>query len=235
MQSAVVNQLLDALPSREGRRIVAACEVVELTLAEVIHVPGEQVRYAHFPTRGFISLLVGVTGPGSLEVGLVGREGMFGVALALGMDTSPVRAVVQGAGLSLRMEAVSFRDELKRSSALQHELHRYAFFHITQLAQAAACAKFHMIEARLARWLLLTEDRAHAKHFYVTHEGLAAMLGVRRVGVTTAASAMQARGLIRYSRGLVTVLSRRGLKAVACECYALERESYARTFGAPAL
>jgi CRP-like cAMP-binding protein len=234
MQPAVVNQLLDVLPSRDGKRIVAGCEVVELTLAEVLYVPGEQIRHAHFPTRGFISLLMGGKTPASLEVGLVGNEGMFGVPLSLGMDASPLRAVVQGAGVSLRMDADTFRRELKRSSALQHELHRYAFFHITQLAQAAACAKFHMIEARLARWLLLTEDRARAKHFYVTHEGLAAMLGVRRVGVTAAASAMQARGLIRYKRGLVTVLSRRGLKAAACECYELERQSYAQTFGSPA-
>ncbi len=227
-RAPAVNHLLEALPKSDLRRMLARCETVELVFADVLSTPWQQLGYVYFPTRGFISLIMPIDGPASLEVGLVGDEGMFGVPLALGVDVSPVRAVVQGAGSALRMDAGSFRGELGRSPALQRKIAHYAFVRYTQLAQTAACTRFHVVEARLARWLLMTQDRAHATAFHVTQEFLALMLGVRRVGVTKAASSLQQRSLIRYRRGNITVLDRRGLKAASCGCYAADRDSYAR-------
>ena len=211
--------------------MLAGCETVELAFADVLYSPGERLSHAYFPTRSFISLIMPVDASASLEVGLVGNEGMFGIPLALGVGVSPVRAVVQGAGVALRMDAASFSRELEHSPALRREIDRYVFVHLSQLAQAAACTRYHVVEARLARWLLMTQDRAHANDFHVTQEFLALMLGVRRVGVTKAASALQRRGLIHYSRGDITVNDRRGLKAAACGCYQADRETYGRILG----
>jgi len=223
-----VNYLLKALPASDLRRMMAGCETVELAFADVLYTPTERLRYVYFPTTSFISLIVPVDGSSSLEVGLVGNEGMFGIPLVLGVDISPVRAVVQGAGSALRMDAATFCRELGRSQALQREIDRYVFVQLSQLAQTAACTRFHVVEARLARWLLMTQDRAHADNFHVTQEFLALMLGVRRVGVTKAASSLQKRRLIHYSRGDMTVTDRRGLKAASCGCYKADRESYDR-------
>ena len=227
-RAPAVNRLLEALPTTDLRRVLARCETVELVFADVLSTSWQQLGYVYFPTRGFISLIMPIDGPASLEVGLVGDEGMFGVPLALGFDVSPVRAVVQGAGSALRMGAAHFRRELGRSQPLQRRMDRYAVVRYTQLAQTAACTRFHVVEARLARWLLMTQDRAHASSFHVTQEFLALMLGVRRVGVTKAAGSLQQRSLIRYSRGNITVLDRRGLKAASCGCYKADRDSYAR-------
>jgi CRP-like cAMP-binding protein len=223
--------LLKALPSSDLRRMLAGFETVELAFADVLYTPGERLSQVYFPTTSFISLIMPVNSSASIEVGLVGNEGMFGIPLVLGVDVSPVRAVVQGAGSALRMDAPGFCRELGRSQALQREIDRYVFVHLTQLAQTAACTRFHVVEARLARWLLMTQDRAHADAFHVTQEFLALMLGVRRVGVTKAASALQKRNLIHYSRGDITVLDRRGLKAASCGCYRADRESYDRILG----
>ena len=225
------NRLLEALPRTDLRRMLAGFETVELAFADVLYTPGERLSQVYFPTTSFISLIMPVNSSASIEVGLVGNEGMFGIPLALGVDVSPVRAVVQGAGSALRMDAPTFCRELGRSQALQREIDRYVFVHVTQLAQTAACTRFHVVEARLARWLLMTQDRAHADAFHVTQEFLALMLGVRRVGVTKAASSLQKRNLIHYSRGDITVLDRRGLKAASCGCYKADRESYDRILG----
>ena len=224
------NRLLGALSRHDLRRMLAGCETVEVAFAEVLYTPRERLGHVYFPTSSFISLVMPVD-ESSLEVGLIGNEGMFGIPLALGVDMAPVRAVVQGAGSALRMEAARFRRELGRSQALQREIDRYVFVQLSQLAQTAGCTRFHVVEARLARWLLMTQDRAHADDFHVTQEFLALMLGVRRVGVTKAAGSLQKRKLIHYSRGNITVLDRRGLQAASCGCYKADRESYDRILG----
>lgn len=231
-QSApVVNRLLEALPAVDLRRLLAGCETVRLASAQVLYVPRQTLGHVYFPTGSAISLIMAIDDADALEVGRVGDEGMFGVAVRLGVDVSPVGAVVQGAGTALRMDAASFRRALQRSPALQRGIDRYVFVQLCQLAQAAACTRFHLVEARLARWLLATQDRLHSDRFDVTQELLASRLGVRRVGVTKAASALQRLGLIRYSRGDLTILDRRGLRGAACGCYKADRESYDRILG----
>jgi CRP-like cAMP-binding protein len=229
---AADNHLLAALPDSDRQRILASCQTVELALAEVLYVPWEPMRWIYFPTSSFISLIMPTGDSGAFEVGLVGNEGMLGIGLVLGAKMSPQRAVVQGAGLALRMDAAPLRQELRRNKALRAEIDRYLHTRIGQLFQATICAHFHLLEARVARRLLVTQDRARDSTFRVTHEALASKLGVRRVGVTEAASSLQRRRLIHYSRGDITVLDRRGLMAASCTCYKADRE-IARKWKAP--
>jgi CRP-like cAMP-binding protein len=197
-------------------------------MAQVLSHVGIPTRHVYFPTEGFISLVTPINGTPILEVGMVGREGMLGTQLALGVRAAPLHALVQGPGAAWRIGAVAFRRELAQSAALRRGLNRYVYVLMMQLASAASCLRFHKIEPRLARWLLMTQDRAHSDCFHVTHEFLAYMLGVRRVGVTTAASVLQRGGLIKYHRGQIQVLSRRKLEAAACSCYAADREAYSK-------
>lgn len=220
------NHLFELLPRAEHGRLKRLAEPVLLELSAVLYEAHQPIDNVYFPVDGFISLVTPIEAHPGLEVGMVGREGMVGMQLGLGVSRTPWRAVVQGPGLTWRLDAARFRDEVTRSLPLQRLLHRYIQVRVEQLAGAAACLRYHLIGPRLARWLLMSQDRAHAEHFHVTHEFLAYMLGVRRVGVTVAAGALQRAGLITYHRGELTVLDRSGLEGVACSCYAQDRRAY---------
>lgn len=217
--NSVRNSLLAALPRKSYRRLVPGLVPVRLVFGDVLYEAGDAIREVYFPGRALISLLTPVAGHFALEVGLVGSEGMVGVPLALGVGVSPVRALVQGGGPALKMSAARFRAELRGSPPLQRELHRYVHAMMAQISQTAGCNRFHVVEARLARWLLMTRDRMRSARFRMTHEFLSHMLGVRRVGVTQAASILRRRKLIEYSRGNISILDERGLEAACCGCY----------------
>jgi CRP-like cAMP-binding protein len=216
---AIQNELLAALPRKGYAQLEAALAPVALAFGEVIYEPGEPIAHVYFPCTSMVSLLAPVDGHSAVEVGMVGREGMVGASLALGIAQSPLRALVQGEGSALRMSAARFRLELKRNPALQSGLDRYIHSLLAQITQTAVCNRFHVIEARLARWLLMTRDRVQSPDFRMTHEFLATMLGVRRVGITEAAGELQRRKLIGYSRGVLRILDSRGLEAACCSCY----------------
>jgi CRP-like cAMP-binding protein len=182
----------------------------------------------YLPLDCFISLVTGTDGQPGLEVGMVGREGMLGAHLALGVSTAPLHALVQGAGTARRISSARFRRGLASSSVLRTSLHRYVYMLMVQLATSAACTRFHAIGPRLARWLLMSQDRACGDSFHLTQEFLAYMLGVRRVSITLAAGDLQRRGIVRYQRGEITVLDRAGLEAAACSCYASDLHAYQR-------
>jgi CRP-like cAMP-binding protein len=225
------NRLLATLPDRKLQHLVANCESVDLVFADILCLPGDPIRHVYFPIGSFISLVAPIDGYAGLEVGMIGNEGMFGIGLALGVDISSMHALVQGTGPALRMSAKKFRRELEDTPALQRGVNRYLYVLITQLAQTAACTRFHVVEARLARWLLMTGDRAHSDEFLLTQDFLSHMLGVRRVGVTKAAGSLQKRKLISYSRGLIRILDRSGLERAACACYLADKETYERILG----
>lgn len=226
MTTTAENHLIATLPRADRLRLLKLCEPVELGALDVLCEPGSATRHVYFPTQASISLLRPVDGHGGLEVGMVGREGMVGVQLALGVTTSPLLVLVQGPGQAHRVGASAFRAELARSPALQRQLQRYLHVLMEQLATSAGCLRFHLLGPRLARWLLMSRDRAHADSFHVTQASLAGMLGVRRVGVTAAAGSLQRSGLIEYRRGEMTVLDRAGLEAAACSCYRIDCQSY---------
>ncbi|EGV19448.1 Crp/Fnr family transcriptional regulator [Thiocapsa marina] len=225
------NRLLASLPDEDHRQVLKRCESVELARDEVINEPGEQIRHVYFPTDCYFSLVTRPIDHAGLEVRLVGREGMVGTPLVLGIDVTLLRTVVRGAGPTWRMTAERFPEALRKSTALQLTLNRYLFVVTNQVEQMVACTRFHVLEARLARWLLMTQDRAHSDHFHATHEFLALLLGVRRVGVTKAATALQKRNLIHYSRGDIRVLDRPGLQTAACACYGESEAMYEQFMG----
>jgi CRP-like cAMP-binding protein len=222
----IENSLLAAVPRKAYRSLLAGLEPVTLTFGEVLYEPGETIRHVYFPGASLVSLLTLADGHLALEVGLIGREGMVGIPLVLGHSASSVRALVQGTGTALRMASPRFRDEFRSCAPLQRELYRYVHALMAQISQTAACNRFHVVETRLARWLLMTHDRVKSDQFRMTHEFLGHMLGVRRVGVTRAAQALQTRDLIRYSRGDITVLDRAGLELAACECYKVVKDMH---------
>lgn len=227
-RNAAENHLLAVLPRKERLHLLSGCEQVELVFGTVLSKPGEKIQHVYFPTNSFISLMTRIDAHSSLEVALVGSEGMYGVPLMLGVDVSSLHAVVQGAGPAWRMEAELFYRAVAASNVLQQYLNRYIYVLISQLAQTAACTRFHVVEERLARWLLMTRDRAHSAEFHLTHEYLAHMLGVRRVGVTKAAGSLQKKKLISYRRGEVKINDIAGLEAASCKCYQIDQEIYKR-------
>ncbi|MGO9515372.1 MAG: Crp/Fnr family transcriptional regulator [Steroidobacteraceae bacterium] len=225
------NRLIEALPRQGREHLLARCERVELDFAEVLFEPGQRIRYVFFPAGGVISLIAPTVADANFQVGLVGDEGMLGLPLLLGIKEASLRALVQGSGAAWRMRATPFCRELEQSVPLRRLLNRYVHVRLRQLTQTALCTHFHGVDARLARWLLTTADRAHSDQFYITQEFISSMLCVRRAGVNRAAALLQERRLIRYSRGHLAILDRRGLQAVACACYVAARESYAKILG----
>lgn len=220
----IENGLLAALPREDYQNLLGELERVTLTCGEVLHQPGERIWHVYFPNDIQVSLLTAVASRKALEVGLVGREGMVGISLALGAETSPVRAVVLRSGSALRMKAAGFREALGRSLELQRSLYLYAHVMLLQARQAAACARFHRAEARVARCLQMASESVRSDQFHLTHKLLADMLGIRRVGVTNAAGSLQRLKLISYRRGNIRILDPKGLKAAACECYEMVRK-----------
>ena len=227
------NGLVKALPRRARDRLLKLSEPFELVFGAVLCVAGQPYRHAYLSESGLISLVSTLSGHNPLEMAIIGQEGMLGASLVLGIDAAPMRAVVQGPGTALRIPCAKLQTELRESPALRKVVSRYLYLQLVELSLNGACTRFHRIEERLARWLLLTHDRVQADHFYLTHEYLADMLGVRRSGVTVAAGELQARRLIRYSRGEITVLDRAGLEAASCECYAAMKSRQNRLLGAP--
>ncbi|MEO7875125.1 MAG: Crp/Fnr family transcriptional regulator [Dokdonella sp.] len=225
------NQMIARLPVRDRKSLLSLCEPVELALSDVLSEPGQRARYVYFPNTGFVSLIAEIAKHPGLEVGMIGREGMLGAHVSLGIDIEPIRAIVQGVGVAWRVRAADFRNQLAGSDALRRAMNRYLYAMFLVMANAAGCVRFHQLGPRLARWFLMSQDRARADHFQVTHEFLAYMLGVRRVGVTDAAGELQRRGLVTYHRGRVKVLDRVGLEAAACSCYATDGQAFARWMG----
>ena len=223
--------MIELLPRKDRRRVLDICEPLELHLSEVLSESSVPTVHVYFPIDATISLVTPIDGKPALEVGMVGREGMVGVELALGVMTSPWHAVVQGAGRTWRISAAAFCGVLAETPALRLGMKRYLYVLMSQLAVSAACLRFHLIGPRLARWLLMTQDRAHADTFHVTQEFLAYMLGMRRVGITLAAGTLQRAGLIEYNRGKMRVLNRAGLEAAACGCYAADQKAYRELLG----
>jgi CRP-like cAMP-binding protein len=219
------NRLIAALPDEVQRRIAPHLEAVRFRLGEVVYESGQRLTHVHFPVDCIVSLLYTMADGATAEIGMVGAEGVVGIALFMGGETMPSRAVVQSAGQALRMPAEALQEEFRRGGPFQLALLRFTQALITQMSQTAACNRLHEIEQRLCRWLLLSRDRLQSDELLVTQELIAGMLGVRREGVSVAAGALQAAGLIRYARGRITILDRAGLEARTCECYRAVRDA----------
>jgi CRP-like cAMP-binding protein len=225
-QVSVPNRLLAALPRTDYQKLLPVLEPVKLAFEEVIYEPHARIRHVYFPNDCFVSMLTTVDTGRAAEVGLIGSEGMIGLPVALGIATSPFRALVQGGGTAMRMKVADFRRDFNESAALRRELFLFTHLLMVQIAQTAACNRFHGVIQRMARWLLMTRDRVNSNEFRITQEFLALMLGVRRVGVNLAARGLQERKLIAYRRGTVTILDHGGLVAAACGCYKTVKDIY---------
>ena len=225
------NRLLAALPREDYARILPRLGHVSFKLGEIVYESGGQMDYIYFPTNAIISLLYVMENGASAEMGMAGKEGLVGVALFMGGNTMPNRAVVQSAGGAVKMKADALREEFARGGMFQRLLLRYTQALLTQMSQTAVCNRLHEIEQQLCRWLLLSHDRLDSDELVMTQELIANMLGVRREGVTAAAGRLQEQGLISYVRGRITILDRRGLEAAVCECYKVVKDEYDRLLG----
>jgi CRP-like cAMP-binding protein len=228
------NRLLAALPPEDLARLWPRLRPVELAIRQILYAPEEPVTAVYFPETGYASRLAPMDDGDFAEVGLIGPEGMIGLAVLLGGDRDSFEMMVQVPGTALRMEAEAFREELDRIPSLRTVLHRYALVHFEQVARSAACNGRHNVDQRLARWLLMSHDRVEGDEFPMTHEFLSMMLGVRRAGITVAAGTLQKAGLIRYERGRMQITDRPGLEAASCECYGIARRAHDRLLGPPA-
>jgi CRP-like cAMP-binding protein len=222
-----VNRLLAALPIKEYQKMLPKLEEISLPFTEIIYAPDAIIRYVYFPNSGIISLLAAVGERSQLEVGIVGNEGVVGLPVFLGVERSNNHALVQGEGVAMRIKTADFLAECNNGGSLPRTLQRYTHSMMTQISQSAVCNRFHSIEARLARWLLMTSDRMASDVFQITQDFLSNMLGVRREAVTLSAQKHHQNGLISYSRGKVSILNRAGLEAAACRCYFIIRDEYA--------
>jgi CRP-like cAMP-binding protein len=222
------NHLLSALPRAEYERLAPHLELIPMKLGDVLYEPGIRLRYVYFPTTSIVSLLYVLEDGASAEIAIVGNEGILGIALFMGGETTPSRAVVQSAGYGYRLKAQLLKSEFGRFGPMLHLLLRYTQALITQMAQTAVCNRHHSVDQQLCRWLLLSLDRLASSELSMTQELIANMLGVRREGVTEAAGKLQNAGLIRYRRGTITVLDRPGLEARTCECYEVVRREFDR-------
>jgi CRP-like cAMP-binding protein len=222
------NQLLDALPKADRERVAKHLEVVELKLGDVLYESGVRLRYVYFPISCIVSLLYVMEDGASAEIAIVGNEGMLGISLFMGGDSTPSRAVVQSAGQAFQLRANLLKDEFARFGPTMHLLLRYTQALITQMAQTAVCNRHHTVDQQLCRWLLLSLDRLASNELAMTQELISNMLGVRREGVTEAAGKLQSAGLIRYRRGVITVVDRPGLEARVCECYQVVKAEFDR-------
>jgi len=222
------NHLLRALPAAESERLFPHLELVPMPLGNVLYESGTTLRHVYFPTTSIVSLLYVMEDGASAEIAVVGNEGMVGVALFMGGETTPSRALVQSAGHAYRLKGQILKEEFQRAAALQHLLLRYTQALLTQMAQTAVCNRHHSVDQQLCRWLLLSLDRLPSNKLSMTQELIANMLGVRREGVTEAAGKLQTDGLIRYSRGHITVLDRPGLQRQCCECYQVVKTEFDR-------
>ena len=227
-QVSIRNRLLAALPRADYRKLLPTLSPVTLTLGEILYQSHAQIRHVYFPNDCFVSMLTTVDADRAAEVGLIGSEGMIGVPMALGVAVSPFRAVVQGGGTAMRMKTADFRRNFGKSAALKREVFLFTHLLMIQIAQTAACNRFHVVTQRMARWLLMTRDRVNIAEFRITQTFLALMLGVRRVGVTEAMGSLRDRKLITYHRGTVTILDHGGLIAAACGCYKTVKDIYTK-------
>ncbi len=227
------NHLLDALPSEDYVRLEPHLELIPMRLGDVLYEPGSQLRYVYFPTTSIVSLLYVMEDGASAEIAIVGNEGILGISLFMGGETTPSRAVVQSAGHGYRLRAQLLKNEFGRFGAMLHLLLRYTQALITQMSQTAVCNRHHSIDQQLCRWLLLSLDRLSSSELSMTQELIANMLGVRREGVTEAAGNLQDAGLIRYRRGRISVLDRPGLESRCCECYQVVKTEFDRLLPAP--
>jgi CRP-like cAMP-binding protein len=225
------NRILNALTSPEYDSLSPHLDPINLSTGEVLYHPEQPITHVYFPNRGTVSLVSMFEDGASVEVGMVGNEGMFGVCVFLGSVSTPIEAVVQLPGDGMRMRADVLKREFQKGGQLQDLLLRYTQLFITQIAQTAACNRVHAVEGRLAKWLLMCQDRANSKDLALTHEFIATMLGARRAGISEAANQLRSEGLINYRRGHVTVTDRDGLEAASCECYPLMKKEFGRLVG----
>jgi CRP-like cAMP-binding protein len=228
---AAKNRLLELIPRDDRNRLLAAGEQVELKAGEVLRESEKRIRHVIFPTGSSVSVIAPIHEAANLQVALVASEGVVGLPVAFGVNVSPLRAVVNGSGLAWRIGAQAFSREFECCPPLRRVLSRYLYVLMSQISQTAACSTFHDVEPRLARWLLMTADGAHCDQFSITQAFISSMLGVRREGVSRAATLLQQRKLISYARGQLKILDRRGLQAAACDCYARSRKTYAAILG----